>query len=314
MPVVSVVIPTRNRPDLLLRAVRSALAQSFTDLEVVVVIDGPDEQTRLALDALQDPRVSYVEMEQSVGGSEARNQGVLRAAGKWIALLDDDDEWMPEKIQLQYRIAESANNQHVLVFTRMITRYPTEEFLWPRRLPRVGEKMSDYLFVRKGLSFGEGFLQTSSFFASRQMFLEIPFRKGQQRFQDTDWLLRASAHDAAQVVVLPDPLVIYYMNDSLAVSRKSDWEYLFNWANGNLQLFTPRAYSYFLLTQCMPRAAKQNEPLAVKVRLMWQSISKGSPTLNCLFLGILYGFVPETARHSVRDYLNSSRRKFARAS
>jgi len=305
MPAVSVVIPTRNRPALVLRAVESALAQTCADLEVVVIIDGPDAATRNVLEALHEPRLLVVELEQSVGGSEARNQGVVHAKGKWIALLDDDDEWMPTKIARQLEIAEAAQNPYMLVFTRMVTRYPTEEFIWPRRLPEPGEKICDYLFIRKGFSFGEGFLQTSSFFTSRQMLSEVPFRKGQLRFQDTDWLLRASSHPKAEIHVIADPLVIYYMNDSAAVSRKPDWEYLYNWGRENLLPLSKRAYSYFLATQCMPRAGKQNAPFRVKAKLLWECIGKGSATLNCIFLGLVYWFTTEKFRHALRDSMNA---------
>jgi glycosyltransferase involved in cell wall biosynthesis len=94
MAIVSAVIPTRGRPELLRRAVRSALAQTLREIEVVVVIDGEDSVTRLAMKewAQQDARVHVVALDVSVGGSDARNRGVDAASGEWIAFLDDDDE------------------------------------------------------------------------------------------------------------------------------------------------------------------------------------------------------------------------------
>ena len=97
MVTVSAVIPTRGRPELLRRAVRSALAQTLRDIEVVVVIDGPDPVTHGVLQELaqQDSRLRVLALPSSVGGSDARNRGVDAAAGEWIAFLDDDDEWLP---------------------------------------------------------------------------------------------------------------------------------------------------------------------------------------------------------------------------
>ena len=308
MPLVSVVIPTRNRPQLVLRSVRSALQQSLTDIEVVVVIDGPDAATQEALAAVGDPRLRVVALQESVGGSEARNWGVRESTGTWIALLDDDDEWRADKLQLQLEIAERANSPYVLVFSRMLVRFADTEYVWPRRIPRSGETMSDYLFIRKSIGFGEGFLQTSSFFTSRKMFLEVPFRKGQQRFQDTDWLLRASSHPQAQVQVIDDPLVVYYMNDQQTVSRKSDWEYLYRWSVENRSVFTRRAYSYFIATQCIPRAAKQKESFSTYLRLVKDCVFSGSADLNCLLCCFVFWFFPENVRQNVRDRMARAKR------
>ena len=78
MVIVSAVIPTRGRPQLLERAVRSALAQTLREIEVVVVIDGRDSATRDTLDKItfEDDRVRVLALPFSVGGSDARNRGV----------------------------------------------------------------------------------------------------------------------------------------------------------------------------------------------------------------------------------------------
>ena len=70
-PLVSAIIPTRNRPELAVRAVRSALAQTYTNIEVVVVIDGPDAASQSALAAITDSRLHVVALDSNVGGSEA---------------------------------------------------------------------------------------------------------------------------------------------------------------------------------------------------------------------------------------------------
>jgi len=300
-PLVSAVIPTLNRPALVLNAVKSALRQTYTNMEVVVVIDGPDYETRAALARIGDNRVQVVALEESVGGAEARNCGIRAASGKWIALLDDDDEWMQDKIALQLERAEGSNSPYHMVFTRMTARFENDDHLWPRRLPNFDEPMSEYLFTRRGLTFGDGFLQTSSFFASRQLFMEIPFRKGQKRFQDTDWLLRASAHPRASFEVLQDPLVVYYMDSANTVSRKPDWEYLYLWARSNRSLFTDRAYSFFLATQCVPRAAQQKEPFAVFTKLLRESIVDGSPNFISIAISCNLWFVPADFRRSIRE-------------
>ena len=94
-PLVSAIIPTRHRPQLLERAVASALAQTWSALDVVVVDDASEPEMRLP--AFEDPRVHVVRLSEPSGPGAARNAGIARARGELIAFLDDDDEWRPDK-------------------------------------------------------------------------------------------------------------------------------------------------------------------------------------------------------------------------
>jgi glycosyltransferase involved in cell wall biosynthesis len=94
MPRVSVVLPTFERADLLPRAVASVLAQTYTDLELLVVDDGSADGTAALASAWGDPRVDQIRIEHS-GVSVARNVALERARGTWVAFLDDDNEWLP---------------------------------------------------------------------------------------------------------------------------------------------------------------------------------------------------------------------------
>jgi glycosyltransferase involved in cell wall biosynthesis len=143
-PLVSVVTPTRFRPQLVCRAVRSALAQTFVDLEVVVVIDGRDPEARAALEAIQDPRLRVVALEQNAGGSEARNIGVREARGKWKALLDDDDEWYPAKIEKQFALAETLPGKRVVVACQYYDTQGETQLLRPRRFPKPISRSAIY--------------------------------------------------------------------------------------------------------------------------------------------------------------------------
>ena len=103
---VSVVVPTRDRADLLPQTLRSVLAQQDVDLEVVVVDDGSRDGTGAAVAALRDDRVQYLRHEQPQGVSTARNHGVDRASGRWVAFLDDDDLWAPAQLAAQLEGAD----------------------------------------------------------------------------------------------------------------------------------------------------------------------------------------------------------------
>jgi glycosyltransferase involved in cell wall biosynthesis len=98
LPIISVVIPTRNRYALLNRAVQSVLKQTFDDFEILVVDDASSDNTHSVIEKIKDGRINYILLEDKSGGSKARNIGIENSKGKYIAFLDDDDEWLPEKL------------------------------------------------------------------------------------------------------------------------------------------------------------------------------------------------------------------------
>ncbi len=102
MPTVSVVIPTYNRTALLREAVDSVFAQTYGDWELLIADDGSGEETRGYLASLDDPRVAVIQNPNGGGGPGAmRNLGIGRARGEWIAFLDSDDLWLPDKLAMQ---------------------------------------------------------------------------------------------------------------------------------------------------------------------------------------------------------------------
>ncbi|MFA5147173.1 MAG: glycosyltransferase [Candidatus Omnitrophota bacterium] len=102
-PLVSVIIPTRNRSSFLERAIESVLAQTYKKIELIVVDDASDDDTAGSVMALREkvPGLVYIRNEKPGGGAASRNTGIRKASGEYIAFLDDDDEWMPGKLNAQ---------------------------------------------------------------------------------------------------------------------------------------------------------------------------------------------------------------------
>ena len=100
-PQVSVVIPTYNRAHILGRAIDSVLQQTHRDLELIIVDDGSSDGTAALVRGIEDPRVRYVH-QQNRGVSAARNRGIAEARAEWLAFLDSDDEWLPQKLERQF--------------------------------------------------------------------------------------------------------------------------------------------------------------------------------------------------------------------
>jgi glycosyltransferase involved in cell wall biosynthesis len=117
MPDVSVVIPTHNRRGLLSLTLRSALRQRGVDLEVVVVDDGSTDGTAGMVERLADPRVRILRHTTPLGVSSSRNMGIATARGRWVAFLDDDDLWAPDKLDRQLEAADAAHRAWVYAGT-----------------------------------------------------------------------------------------------------------------------------------------------------------------------------------------------------
>ncbi len=111
-PLVSCVIPTYKRSDMLPRAIQSVLNQTYSNIEVLIVDDNePNDEYSLETQKtiavfLKDPRIKFIQQEKHINGAVARNVGINAAKGKYVAFLDDDDEWLPEKIEKQLAVLE----------------------------------------------------------------------------------------------------------------------------------------------------------------------------------------------------------------
>lgn len=99
MPAISVIIPAYNRANYVTKAIDSVLAQTYTDYEIIVVDDGSTDNTKDVLQPYMD-RINYIYQENR-GVSAARNTGIQVASGNWMAFLDSDDIWLPEKLSIQ---------------------------------------------------------------------------------------------------------------------------------------------------------------------------------------------------------------------
>lgn len=253
-PVVSVVIPTCNRAKLVLRSIRSALAQTLSNIEVIVVVDGPDWETVRALSKIQDMRLQTIALGNPVGGAEARNVGVRRGSGEFVALLDDDDEWQPDKLKMQLDLARTCKDQFPVVTTRLIARRPIGDEIWPSRQMREGESMSEYLLCREAsIRGGEGFIQTSTLFVPRALMLLVPFQTGLPRHQDWDWLIRVATYPGVRFLWVWQALVIYYIDGyRKSVSAGPALAPSIEWVDRN-SLVTSKARAYFYATQIAVR-------------------------------------------------------------
>ena len=278
----------------MVRAVHSVMGQTVSDLEAIVVIDGPDPDTVGALDAIASPRLKVVALPRQGGGARARNEGVNAATGEWLAFLDDDDEWLPEKLERQLTVAKASTGRHPIVACQVVARTARGEFIWPRKPPC--EPLSEYLLARDSLRQGEGLLQTSTLLTTRKLLLEVPFEDGLRKHQDWDWLLRAVRDPGAKVEFVPQPLTIWNLEpSSVSVSRRQDWQGSLAWIRDRRALVTPRAYAGFIATQVSSQAARQKQWRAF-LPLLAEMFHTGKPKVMDALLFLSMWMVPPSLR------------------
>jgi glycosyltransferase involved in cell wall biosynthesis len=278
-PLVSVVVPTFQRSDLVGRAVRSALAQTMGDLEIIVVVDGRDPATRGALAAIDDPRLTVWVPDRHLGNADARNEGVRRARGRWVAFLDDDDEWMPQKVERQIATATRAACARPIVSCRILARSEAGDMLWPRRWIAPGEDWSEYFFCRRTPFTGEGMTILSAILTSHALAVEVPFTAGLGRHVDPDWLLRAARLPGVCLELAPgnDPLVVWHIErERSRITTRRDWAASYAWCRANRHLFSPRGYAAFVLHVVGSNAAAQRQWRAFPL-LLREACARGRP-------------------------------------
>ncbi|MFD2427904.1 glycosyltransferase family 2 protein [Sphingobium scionense] len=195
-PLFSVVIPTYQRREKVVAAVLSALDQTVSLIEVIVVIDGSTDDTEQALLEIDDPRLRVI-VQPNRGASAARNAGIAQAKGRYIAFLDCDDRFLPHHLADLLPLLQQDEN--VVAYGQvLVDRGEGRNFLKPPRAIATGETIDRYLMCDRG------FIQTSSLALSRGLADKVRYREDVKFGDDTDFAVRL-ALAGGQFKMTPGP-------------------------------------------------------------------------------------------------------------
>ena len=286
-PRVSVVIASYRRPDRLLRAIGTVLAQTMPSLEVIVALEHGDDDSVAALSTITDPRVGYLINPVRGGPGPARDAGARASRGAWIAFLDDDDEWLPEKLERQLAVADGQ----MIVMTLYTVVTPAGTFVRPASPYRGDQPIDEWLFDRQSwLKSGEAMLQTSSMMVPRALFDTLAF--GSVRHEEWELAIRAVKQHGYRLVTVHEPLVRYYTGGMYP------WHTSVAWVNSIRDLLTPRAFSGFCLTVATQGLSRveRNKAFRTLFRTAW----RGRPTAKQLFAFFFIWTIPDGLREKVR--------------
>ncbi|MFK7600989.1 glycosyltransferase family 2 protein [Deinococcus sp. SM5_A1] len=312
-PLISVVIPTFKRPDLLLeRGLASALAQHYPHLEVLVVMDGPDPLTAAALAGVDDARLRPLTLPSNQGPSAARNYGVQNARGEWVAFLDDDDLWRPEKLARQMELAQRSAHPLPVVLSGYITRTPYGDTLCPPRQKTDDETLGDYMLVRGSVTGKLCTLVCTLLMVPQSLALSLPFRTELRNSEDVDWMLRAEEIEGVGFEQLSpqdaDALAIYHVGEDRPTgSGDSIWHPMLNWAQEHREAgrLSDRAFAGFLLAQLVPRAVQRGDYHGLPI--LGRALLSTRPGPSELATFAKHWALPATLRRRLRVWLNTRR-------
>jgi glycosyltransferase involved in cell wall biosynthesis len=208
-PCVSVIIPTYNRAEMLIRAIRSVLKQTFKDYELIIVDDGSTDDTAKILKDYKAHKFRYIRYNSNKGGAFARNLGIDNSKGKYIAFLDSDDEWLPAKLEKQTKFIENCPARVGAVYCLVLNK--NDVIRKNSSKPKRGNVYGDLL---------RGWCPptTSSFLIKAQALKRgVRFDGALPSFQDYDLWIRLSEYWEFDFV--PEQLVIFHHHESDRISK-----------------------------------------------------------------------------------------------
>ncbi|WP_338487523.1 glycosyltransferase family A protein [Ruoffia tabacinasalis] len=197
---ISIVIPTHKRVNLLKKTINSALDQTYKNTEIIVVSDGYDKETDLYMKTIENNQIKYYVYETNRGANYARNYGVKHSEGEYIAFLDDDDQWAKDKLERQ-NTELSKDNDYGLVYTGNKQLYidTNDSFIYE---PTISGDLSREIFSKNHIG------STSSVLIKKEIFEEVNgFDEKLGALQDYDLWIRVC--QIAKIGVISAPLLIY---------------------------------------------------------------------------------------------------------
>jgi glycosyltransferase involved in cell wall biosynthesis len=241
IPLVSIVMATYNRANSIKRAIESALAQSYENLELIIVDDGSTDHTKSVVEpCLKDPRVRYFYKENQGSNVYPMNRGVEISGGKYVAILDDDDIWSDkDKIKKQVEFLEK-NKEYVLVGGGAI------------KIDRNGKEIVRYLMPEKDKDIRQKILISSMFVHVSVLFKKDAFVEvggyDEQFGGAADWDLWMKLGRIGKFYNIPEYLVTYtaHRADSLGYVEKNHKKLEWLKININLKKKYSKNYPHYI--------------------------------------------------------------------
>lgn len=272
---VSVIVPTHNRPHFLGRTIDSLLAQTYRDTEIVVVDDNaPDSPSRADTQALMKEyekydNVIYIQNEKPLGGGPSRNEGIKAATGDYVTFLDDDDVYLPEKVETQ--LSFMLKNDLDVSFTDVFIHKADGKLIEYRRHNYVNDCSNEALFRQHIL---HSLCPTSTYMIKRSFILSTDGFRAVPMGQDF-WLMWDMLEHNAKTGYFPVSYIIQYIHNEGRISLGK------NKVNGEKALYELKKTKLDLLTAKERRYVRFRHYAVLTV-----AYKRSGKPLNAIYYGI----------------------------
>ena len=215
---ISVIIPTYNRGNLIKRAINSILNQTYQNIEIIVVDDCSNDNTEEVVKGINSSKIKYIKHEKNYGACRARNTGIENASGDYIAFLDSDDEWLSDKLEKQLKFMNDKDADIVIC-----------NFYYDKHGKKTLKIDKDHSeVIRKEEILASNWVTTGSILVKKEVIMDINgFDESLARYQDWDLILRIM--DKYTVYLLNEPLLILYFQEvsiTNSTSKKKKYDAL----------------------------------------------------------------------------------------
>lgn len=269
---IAAVVVTIGRPELL-RAVESITRQTHPVDEIIVVAD-----TLSTLSIPEDGRIRVVRIGPGAGAGIGRQQGVNEATCDIIALLDDDDWWLPSKVERLMEDTQNLDGDWIASSRVEAHGLGREPLIWPARTIKPAEPVVEYLFLKHRLRGGTGFIQSSCLAFTRNLALQVPFDPELRFHQDVGWVVDV-AHARPDVPLIQSEHVLsaYYVAPGTgSVSHEIRALESVAWALNRLEPDGPRVVGDFILTHSLI-LAERSRSVRLALKVVREALTHGRP-------------------------------------
>lgn len=213
---VSIIIPTFNRKDTILKSLQSILNQTHKNIEVIIVDDGSTDETYRLFEKQTDKRINFYRYEKNQGACYARNYGFSKSNGVYIAFHDSDDEWVPSKLEEQ--LHELKKNNYDFIFCGMTRIKGNNKYYFPMtKFNENGDVLHQQLM--------QNHISTQTMLMKREVLEKVNFDITFKRFQDWDFSLQVILNNF-KIGYLEEPLVISEVQkNSISANIKTSLAY-----------------------------------------------------------------------------------------
>lgn len=241
-PLISVIIPTYNREYIIKNAIKSVLEQTYTNIELLIIDDASTDNTETIVKSFKDNRIKYIKLIDNTKGKKTRNVGIKMSKGDYIAFLDSDDEWIPNKIEKQLKAIthEKLKNKEIMCFTGLLINNKGKYKKQINKYYQNEMNIIDYILVERNE------VQTSSYMVSSSIAKKTLFNESLKKHQDWDFCIRLRKNNVT-FVNIPECLTIWNVDkraDRISESYKNE-EISLDWLNKNSDYFSKKAQYAF---------------------------------------------------------------------